>query len=130
VQLKFALLRVLSALVEFVAGSALMVAALVPLHAGGVNLASELSRLTLPEGHVQALENGGHLLSVGLLFLELLILLIIDNVLFHTIFELILILRALHIRIGHDSHDLFIIIQNGQSWQLRLVIQKCLVCVH
>lgn len=47
-----------------------------------------------------------------------------NDVLLHSIFEFILVLAALHVTVCHDTHDLLVIIQNGQAWQLRLFIQE------
>lgn len=47
-----------------------------------------------------------------------------NDVLLHSILEFILVLSALHVTVCHDTHDLLVIIQNGQAWQLRLFIQE------
>jgi len=49
------------------------------------------------EGRIEALEDGAHLLGVGLFFLEANVLLIVDDVLLHSVLELVLVLASLDV---------------------------------
>ena len=92
--------------------------------------AAEASGLALSERDIQTLENGAHLLCVSLLFLEFLVFFIVDDILLHSVLEFILVFRTFHIAIGHDSHDLFVVIKNRESWELSLVVEESLVPIN
>lgn len=48
-----------------------------------------------------------------------------DHVFLHSILKLNLVFSSLIIAIGHDAHNLLVIVQYGQSWQLRFLIEEC-----
>lgn len=79
---------------------------------------------------VQALQYCAHLLCIGFLFFESLVVFIVDDVLFHPVLELILVLATLDIAVGHDPHNLFVVIEDAESWKLLSVAQECAVSIQ
>jgi hypothetical protein len=61
---------------------------------------------------VETLEDRAHFLGVSLLFLEFKILLIVSNILGHSVLELVGVLSTFDITVCHYSHDLLIVVQN------------------
>jgi hypothetical protein len=70
------------------------------------------------KGSIQALDDGGHLLGVGLFFFEFLVLFIVDDVFFHSVLEFVLVFTTLDVAIGHDTHNLLVVVQDRKTRQL------------
>ena len=79
-------------------------------------LPSRLRRLS--ESHVQRFKNGRHFLGISLLFLEFLVLFIVDDVFFHSVLEFVLVFTTLDVAIGHDTHNLLVVVQDRKTRQL------------
>ena len=50
-----------------------------------------------------------------------------DHILFHSVFELILVLSTFNIAVGHDAHNLLVVVQNREPREFRLIIEECCV---
>ena len=85
--------------------------------------------LTSPEWCIQTFQNRWHLHGVELFFFEFLILFIMNDIFFHSIFKFILILTALDIAICHYPHYLFVVIKNWKTRKFRFFVEECSVGV-
>lgn len=83
----------------------------------------------LTSWRVQVLQYSSHFLSINLLLLEFIIIIIPYDLLWFSIFVLLIKLQTLNIIAIHDSHDLLIVLEYWQLRQLFLIIQECLEVV-
>jgi len=81
------------------------------------------------EGSIQTLENSAHFLGIGLFLLEPLVFFVVDDVLLHPVFELVLIFVPFDVAFSHNSHDLLVVVEDRKAGEFRFVVQKCLVSV-
>jgi len=47
-----------------------------------------------------------------------------DDVLLHSVLEFVLVLATFDVAVGHYTHDLLVVIQDGEAWQLGLLVEE------
>lgn len=65
---------------------------------------------------VEALEDGAHFLCVGFFFSEFQVFFVVFNILAQSIPKLLTVFISFQIAVGHDSHDLFVVVQDTKTW--------------